>query len=94
MSATNPVLKRKLLTLVLVVQNNNNNARLLLGEKKRGFGAGYFNGFGGKVEPGESILAAAHRELQEEAGIEALDLSRRGVLYFTFSEPELKQFLN
>jgi len=24
-------------------------ARLLLGKKKRGFGEGYFNGFGGKV---------------------------------------------
>jgi 8-oxo-dGTP pyrophosphatase MutT (NUDIX family) len=31
--------------------------------KKRGFGAGYYNGFGGKVEPGESIEQAAQREV-------------------------------
>lgn len=35
----------KLLTLVLVRQQN----RILLGKKKRGFGEGYHNGFGGKV---------------------------------------------
>jgi len=33
--------------------------------KKRGFGAGRYNGFGGKVEPGETILQGAQRELQE-----------------------------
>lgn len=33
--------------------------RVLLGMKKRGFGMGKYNGFGGKVEPGESIEAAA-----------------------------------
>ena len=37
--------------------------RLLLGLKKTGFGAGYYNGFGGKVEPGESIEEAAYREV-------------------------------
>lgn len=47
----------KLLTLVLVVQPG----RVLLGMKKRGFGAGKWNGFGGKVQPGETIEQAAHR---------------------------------
>ncbi|KAG2456217.1 8ODP triphosphatase, partial [Polypterus senegalus] len=47
----------KLLTLVLVVQPG----RVLLGMKKRGFGAGRWNGFGGKVQPGETIEQAAKR---------------------------------
>jgi 8-oxo-dGTP pyrophosphatase MutT (NUDIX family) len=42
---------------------------VLLGLKKKGFGIGKWNGFGGKVEPGESLGAAALRELQEESGI-------------------------
>ena len=40
--------------------------------KKRGFGAGKFNGFGGKVELGESITQCAQREIEEEAGIRSL----------------------
>ena len=40
----------KLLTLVIPVDDDK---RVLLGLKKRGFGEGYYNGFGGKVEPGE-----------------------------------------
>lgn len=47
----------RLFTLVLVVQP----PRVLLGMKKRGFGAGLWNGFGGKVQPGESIEEAARR---------------------------------
>ncbi|KAF8325173.1 NUDIX hydrolase domain-like protein [Cantharellus anzutake] len=58
------------------------NARILLGFKKRGFGASMYNGFGGKVEPDESPLEAAKRELKEEAGIEA-PLVRCGTLFFT-----------
>ncbi|TFK10529.1 7,8-dihydro-8-oxoguanine triphosphatase [Platysternon megacephalum] len=49
---------RKLFTLVLVVQPQ----RVLLGMKKRGFGAGRWNGFGGKVQAGETIEQAAHRK--------------------------------
>ncbi|XP_024245985.1 7,8-dihydro-8-oxoguanine triphosphatase-like [Oncorhynchus tshawytscha] len=41
----------KLLTLVLVVQPG----RVLLGMKKRWFGAGKWNGFGGKVQPGRLL---------------------------------------
>lgn len=41
--------------------------RILLGRKKRGFGEGKLNGFGGKIEPGETIRAAAVREIEEES---------------------------
>ncbi len=58
--------------------------RVLLGRKLRGFGAGYFNGYGGKVEPGEGVAAAAARELTEEACIVATDLHRRGILTFSW----------
>jgi 8-oxo-dGTP diphosphatase len=43
--------------------------QVLLGYKKRGLGAGKITGIGGKIEPGESIRAAAVRELSEEAGL-------------------------
>lgn len=52
----------KLCTLVLP----NRGRQYLLGLKKRGFGEGKYNGFGGKVEQGETIRQAAIRELQEE----------------------------
>lgn len=53
----NQMLSPKLLTLVLVVQPG----KVLLGMKKRGFGVGKWNGFGGKVQPGETIEDAARR---------------------------------
>lgn len=52
--------------------------------KKKGFGAGRWNGFGGKVEEGETVEEAAVREVQEEAGLEVIDLEKRGILEFTF----------
>jgi len=52
--------------------------------KKRGFGEGRFNGFGGKVDAGESILDAALRELHEEAHITATYLFKLGILEFSF----------
>ncbi|CAN0261386.1 unnamed protein product, partial [Ectocarpus fasciculatus] len=55
---------------------------ILLGMKKRGFGEGKWNGFGGKVESGESVDEAAKRELMEEAGVTARELSLRGRLIF------------
>ena len=60
--------------------------RVLLGMKKRGFGEGRFNGFGGKVGEGESIEDAAVREVQEEAGIEPLDMVKVGELLCTFAD--------
>lgn len=72
---------RKQLTLCIIHQKK----RVLLGMKKRGFGVGRFNGFGGKVEHGETIEAAAIRETQEEAHITPLDLVKLGVINFAFS---------
>lgn len=71
---------KKILTLCMIVRD----AELLLGMKKRGFGVGRWNGFGGKVEEGESIEAAAHRELIEESGLVAGSMREVGVLDFSF----------
>lgn len=62
---------------------------ILLGMKKRGFGEGLWNGFGGKVEEGETILEAAKRELEEEVGMVSQELLLLGILVFTFAnEPK------
>ncbi|KAF4616537.1 hypothetical protein D9613_008716 [Agrocybe pediades] len=52
--------KIKQYTNAFIVQDG----KVLLGYKKRGFGQGKYNGFGGKVDAGESSLQAAIRELQ------------------------------
>lgn len=58
----------KFLNLVFCLRENRH---VLLGMKKRGFGKGKWNGFGGKVEQGETMVESAVRELKEEAGITA-----------------------
>ncbi|MBI2623466.1 MAG: 8-oxo-dGTP diphosphatase [Candidatus Liptonbacteria bacterium] len=77
---------KKILTLCLVHQPS----RLLLGMKKRGFGAGRWNGFGGKVKEGETIEEAMQREVREEAGIEVRDAVKAGIIKFEFQgNPEI-----
>jgi 8-oxo-dGTP diphosphatase len=61
-------------------------AKILLGMKKRGFGAGKWNGFGGKVQDGESIEAAAARELAEESGLIAAPADFENVARIRFFE--------
>lgn len=60
--------------------------KILLGMKKRGFGEGWWNGFGGKLQEGETIKEAAIRECQEEAGITPTSISPRAVLTFHFED--------
>lgn len=77
---------KKILTLCVV----HDDKQILLGLKKRGFGEGKWNGFGGKVQEGEGVEEAARRELREEAGIDAQEMRRRGVIAFEFSgNPEI-----
>jgi len=68
---------------------------VLLGMKKRGFGAGKLNGYGGKVGIDECIAAAAVRELKEETGISAnqIDLEKVAEIDFYFADvPEDKNW--
>jgi 8-oxo-dGTP diphosphatase len=69
-------------TLLFVIEG----PRILLIEKKRGLGAGKVNAPGGRIEPGESAIEAAVRELREELGVGARDVVEHGELSFQFAD--------
>lgn len=74
---------KKIMTLCLICDKE----KILLGQiKKEGVLKNRYNGFGGKVEGGESIEQATQRELTEEAGIVPLDMQKRGEIIFEFEE--------
>ena len=68
-------------TLVFLTQGA--DVLLLRGAPTKRLWAGRYNGLGGHVDPGETFAAAALREVEEEAGIAAIqlcDFSLRGLL--------------
>ena len=69
-------------TLLFVLEAEAN--RILLIEKKRGLGAGKVNAPGGRIEPNESPIDCAARELQEELCVTATGLVEHGELSFHF----------
>lgn len=71
---------RLILTLCII----HIHPRVLLGMKKRGFGEGKWNGFGGKVEQSETIESAVKREVREEAGIIVESTEPMGIIEFTY----------
>lgn len=71
---------KKILTLCMICTDK----EVLLGMKKRGFGEGRWNGFGGKLEEGESIEMAALREVREEVGVVPTLMQKVGILEFAF----------
>ena len=58
------------------------DGKILLAEKKRGFGKGLFNGVGGKVEENETIEEAMIRETKEEIGVTPTNYVKHGLLVF------------
>src|SRR5688572_30751046 len=67
-------------TLVFIVRDG----KILLIRKKRGLGAGKITGPGGRLDAGETPLACATREMQEELCITPTDLQPHGELRFQF----------
>jgi 8-oxo-dGTP pyrophosphatase MutT (NUDIX family) len=82
--------KTKEYSLVIVTESS--RQRILLGLKQRGFGEGMYNSFGGKVEPDETAVESAARELMEETGIDVsvAEMSKRKVAvhHFTFEDSD------
>lgn len=68
----------RLATLMFVVRRH----EVLLIRKKRGHGAGKINAPGGMVESGETPLQCALREIEEEVGVRALDVTALAELRF------------
>ena len=70
----------------------NDDNQVLLGAKKKTnswftVSLGKWNGYGGKVDGGETYASAAVRELQEESGIclQVEDLTHVGIIHFSFA---------
>lgn len=57
----------KITTISFLVKGD----EVFLSEKRRGFGVGFLNGYGGKAAAGEDVRTAAVRELREEAAVDA-----------------------
>ena len=64
------------------------NKEVLLGFKKRGFGAGQWTGFGGKVKEDEDITACLKREIKEESSLDIKDndIVKCGFVNFEFTD--------
>lgn len=73
---------KKIMTLAFILEKD----RILLAMKKQGFGAGRYNGYGGKVDPGETIEEGIIREVSEESGLEVTKLEKVGVHVFESTE--------
>ena len=71
-------LKKITMSLVFIIKDN----KVLMGQKKRGFAQGTFNGFGGKQDPGETLVQTMIRETQEEVGLTPIDFEQVAKITF------------
>ncbi|XOU94029.1 MAG: 8-oxo-dGTP diphosphatase [Candidatus Kerfeldbacteria bacterium] len=83
--------KPTVLTVCYPIVNN----RILLGKKKRNikarhyvYGVGLFNGFGGHQESDETIIQTAKRELEDESGLIATELTKVGVVLIVYKDSD------
>lgn len=81
---------KEVVSSTLIILSNIHERKLLLGKKLRGFGTGKYNGFGGRIEIGETPAQCAQRELMEEANLdvdlEQFEKGSVGTLSFTFQD--------
>lgn len=70
---------KKIESTLLILRDGD---KILLAKKKRGFGEGLYNGVGGKLEKGESVLDAMIRETQEEIGVTPTTYEKYGINEF------------
>lgn len=70
-------------TMTLLLRDGAHGLEVALAYKTDKIGVDQLNGFGGGVEDGETIDAAAAREVKEESGvsIEPKDIERRALIY-------------
>jgi 8-oxo-dGTP diphosphatase len=73
-------------TLLFIVDRS--AQKILLAMKKVRFGAGKYNGMGGRIEEGESAVQGAVREAHEEVGVAVAveDALPRGAIKFSFED--------
>ncbi|MGK7911079.1 MAG: 8-oxo-dGTP diphosphatase [Synechococcus sp.] len=71
---------KEVATLVFAIRQE----EILLIRKLRGLGAGKINGPGGRLEPDESLLDCAIREVQEELKVTPTGLEYGGEIRFQF----------
>ena len=71
-------MKKYEMTLCFLMKDN----KILLANKKRGFGKGKYNGVGGKLEPGETKEQAMIRECQEEINATPTEFKYMGTIEF------------
>lgn len=78
--------------LFLIKKENNEITDICLVMKKRGFGAGRYNGAGGKLEKGETVEQAVIRETREEISVMPETMHKIAKLSFSFAhKPEWAQ---
>lgn len=68
----------------LIDENSQGQCKICLAMKKRGFGAGKWNGAGGKRHEGESLEQTAMREAYEEIGVTLISGRKCAELEFEF----------
>ncbi|MCF7815950.1 MAG: 8-oxo-dGTP diphosphatase [Candidatus Pacebacteria bacterium] len=75
---------KKILTLAYLISET----QVCLAMKKRGFGEGNWNGYGGKLEDAETIENATVREIKEESGVDVHenDLKKVAIAEFFFKD--------
>lgn len=71
------------MTICFLVRTAEDGTKLVcLAEKRRGFRQGKLNGYGGKLEEGETLEACVLRETADESGVTPLQIHKVAEVHF------------